>query len=127
MTEAEIITDDANGPLPSTVRQRGRPRLRTSPAPTATEQTRPGMEKAIDRLLEAAMRGETGHVIRRWPVTSLTELRDAIDAAIEVVTTAGGADIGVGPADLVLAHFPRGDDKPYRMSIRVPVRLGDDQ
>lgn len=85
------------------------------------------MEKAIERLLQAAMRGETGHGIRRWPVTSLSELRDAIHAAIEVVTEAGGADIGVGPADLVLAHFPRGDGKPYRMSIRGPVRLDDDQ
>ncbi|WP_207105754.1 hypothetical protein [Sphingomonas sp. CFBP 8760] len=72
------------------------------------------------------MRGETGHVIRRWPVTSLTELRDAIDAAIEVVTEAGGADIGVGPIDVVLAHFPRGDGKPYRVSFNKPVGSNDE-
>lgn len=79
------------------------------------------MEKAIERLLVAAMRGETGHVIDRWQVTSLTELRDAIDAATWIVTDAGGDDIGVGPIDVVLAHLPRGDGKPYRVSFNKPV------
>jgi len=126
MTEAKIIADDASEPLPSVVRKPSRPRPGTSTTRPAAERPRPGMEKAIERLLVAAMRGETGHVVDRWQVTSLSELRDAIDTATRMVTDAGGADIGVGPIDVVLAHFPRGDGKPYRVSFNKPVGSDDD-
>ncbi len=65
MTGTQIIADDANEPLPATVRKRSRPRPGTPPTPPAAERPRPGMEKAIERLLVAAMRGETRRVIGR--------------------------------------------------------------
>jgi len=77
--------------------------------------------KILGAFLQMEMRGELGRTIERWQVTSLTELRDAIDAAIEIVTEAGGTDIGMGPLDVVLAHYPRGEGKPYRVSINTPV------
>jgi hypothetical protein len=64
-------------------------------------------------------------VIERWPVTSLTELRDAIHSAIEIVIEARGTDIGLDPVDVVLAHFPRGEGKPYWISIRKPVEIAN--
>ncbi len=94
------------------------PSPRTAPIVTS--------DKAIERMLVAAMGGETGHVIHRWQVSSLTDLRDAIETATRMVTDADGADIGVGPIDVVLAHFPRGDGEPYRVSFNKPVGCDDD-
>ncbi len=123
MTDAKITADGADDTLPATVRKRGRPRKRPSVTPAPTDDDKPeGWAAVFGILLDLDRRGEMGRVIERWPVTSLTELRDAINAAIEIVTEAGGTDIGVGPADVVLAHYPRGEGKPYRVSIKTPVR-----
>jgi len=83
--------------------------------------------KILGPFLRMEMRGELGRTIERWRVTSLIGLRDAIDAAIEIVTEAGGADICLDRVDVALAHFPRGPGKPYRVSIGKPVRLADDE
>lgn len=82
--------------------------------------------KILGAFLQMEMRGELGRTIERWQVTSLIELRDAIDAAIEIITEAGGGDICLDPVDVVLAHFPRGEGEPYRVSIAKPVRLDDE-
>jgi len=83
--------------------------------------------KILGAFFQMEMRGELGRTIERWQVISLIELRDAIDAAIEIVTEAGGADICLDPVDVTLAHFPRGEGKPYQVSIGKPVRLADDE
>jgi len=123
MTDTKIAADGTDDTLPATIRKRGRPRKRQPVTPAPKDDDKPdGWAAVFGILIDMDRRGEMGRVIERWPVTSLSELRDAIDAAIEIVTEAGGTDIGVGPADVVLAHYPRGEGKPYRVSINRPVR-----
>lgn len=123
MADAKITADGTDDALPAIIRKRGGPRKRPAVTPAPRDDDKPvGWAAVFGILLDLDRRGEMGRVIERWPVTSLTELRDAIDAAIENVTEAGGTDIGVGPAEVVLAHYPRSEGKPYRVSIKTPVR-----
>lgn len=85
-----------------------------------------GWPKIMAVLLRDAMRGEIGTVMGRWRTSSLAELRQALDAAIETAARAGDTDVHVGPLEVVLAHYPRGEGKPYRISISSPARPVDD-
>jgi len=122
MTDTKITADGTDDTLPAAIRKRGRPRKRPAVTPAPRDDDKPeGWAAVFGILIDMDRRGEMGRVIERWPVTSLAELRDAIDAALEIVTEAGGTDIAVYPVDVVLAHYPRGGGKPYRVSINTPV------
>lgn len=118
---------DAEKTKPS-ARKRGGGLKRPEVARTPRDDDEPtGWSKVFGIMLDLDRRGEVGHVIQRWPVTSLGELRDAIDAAIEIVDEAGGADISLDPIDIVLAHYPRSEGKPYRVGIDTPTGSASDE
>ena len=121
MTEASNAEKAASGKAKPPARKRGGGLKRQETPHTPRDDDEPtGLVKVFGILLDMDRRGEIGRIMERWPVTSLTELRDAIDAAIEIVNEAGGGDIGLGPLDVVLSHFPRGEGKPYRVRFKNP-------
>ncbi len=121
------IPQKADAETKPPARKRGGGLKRPEVARTPRDDDEPtGWSKVFGILLDLDRRGEVGHVIERWPVTSLGELRDAIEAAIEIVDEAGGADISLDPIDIVVAHYPRSEGKPYRVSINTPMRSASD-
>ena len=119
MTDASDADQVASTKAKPPARKKGGGLKHLEPPRTPRDDADPtGMVGVFAILLDMDRRGEVGRIIERWPVTTLAELRDAIDAAIEVVNEAGGADIGLRPFDVVLSYFPRAQGKPYRVSFK---------